>query len=263
MQESRVYEEDWPNMPIKHLILGDKKFIVFIDHQNDLDWSTKDEFDNRPQTEAAKKQMNQILNDVAQVESIPCYDINEKIIISFKRQIGESLVRAFEDDFENAKKMIKAAQEFIINRNIEQSRYMYLSSSATTSGIATLIGFLLWLFHSYIIALIGETAFFSLLAFLAGALGALLSVILRMGKTNLDFSASKNLHYMEAASRIIAGMISGLIIALCIKCGVLFSIFSKLQSTHLAMIIGGLIAGCSERLAPSIIKKLDGSYKIK
>ncbi|WP_158991711.1 hypothetical protein [Mucilaginibacter sp. L196] len=258
-EDGRAYEKNWPDLPIRHLILADNDFIVFLDNEYDVDWSTTDEFDQRPQTEEEKKQLNYILNEMAHAESYPCHDISKHIIISFKRQIGESLVRAFEKDFENAKLMIKHAQEFIINRNIEQSRYMYLYASAVAALGAAVTGLILWLFRPFLIGLTGDPLFFCLLSFLAGVLGAFLSVILRMGKTNLDFNASKHLHYMEAASRIMAGMISGLLIALCIKTGIILPIFSKIQSTHSAMILGGLISGCSERLAPSIIKKFDGS----
>jgi F0F1-type ATP synthase assembly protein I len=82
-----------------------------------------------------------------------------------------------------------------------------------------------------------------------------------MGNTNLDFNANNELHYMEAASKIIAGMISGFLIGLSIKSGILLPIFNNINSTHLAMILGGLIAGLSERLVPSIIQKIDGSKK--
>jgi len=196
---------------------------------------------------------------MAHVESYPCHDISKQVIISFKRQIGESLARAFVKDFENAKLMIKQAKQYIIDRNIEQSRYMYLYASGTTAIASGLLGLIFWLLRGCVIGLIGETTFFCFLSFLIGALGAFLSVILRMGKTNLDFNASKKLHYMEAVSRIIAGMICALLVALCIKVGIILPLFNKIQSTRLAMIIGGLIAGSSERLAPSIIKKFDSS----
>ena len=115
----------------------------------------------------------------------------------------------------------------------------------------------LWLTKDNSISLLGETVYYSTLATLIGALGALLSVILRMGKSNLDFNASKKLHYLEGSSRVVAGIISALIVAICIKSGILLPIFAKIESTHIAMILGGLVAGASERFAPSIINKLN------
>jgi hypothetical protein len=167
------------------------------------------------------------------------------------------LVRAFEKDFENAHKMVVKAKEFVLKRSVEESRFLFLTSCAVTTLISMMTFILLWLTKINSISLFGETVYFSILASLIGALGALLSVILRMGKSNLDFNASKKLHYLEGSSRVLAGMISALIVAICIKTGILLPIFAKIESTHIAMILGGLIAGASERFAPSIINKLD------
>ena len=135
---------------------------------------------------------------------------------------------------------------------------MFLVSCGLTTSISLIIAKLFWLFREQLIFNIGNTAFFIVLSVLIGSFGALLSVILRMGKTTLDFNASKKLHYLEGFSRVIAGMLSAFIVALCIKTGILLPIFSKIENTNIAIILGGLIAGTSERFAPSIINKLDG-----
>lgn len=256
--DKRQYEKDWPGLPVKYLIIATKKYIVFLDEENDLDWQTSDEFDNRELTSDQKKEYNHVKNEIDSSESVPLNNLDEKVIISFKKQIGEALIRAFESDFENAKKMVKIAQDYILKRNIEQSRYMFLTSCGITSIISIFCFILLWLSRDFFISLIGETVFFITLSSLIGSLGALLSVILRMGKSNLDYNASKKLHYLEGSSRILAGIISALIVSLCIKTQILLPIFTKIESTNIAMILGGLIAGASERFAPSIINKLDG-----
>lgn len=154
--------------------------------------------------------------------------------------------------------MVKLAQEYILKRNIEQSRYMFLVSCGMTTAISILVAIIFWLCKEQLISNIGNTVFYISLSVLIGSLGALLSVISRMGKTTLDYNASKKLHYLEGSSRVIAGMISAFIVALCIKTGILLPIFTKIESTNIAMVLGGLIAGASERFAPSIINKLDG-----
>lgn len=256
--DKKQYEIDWPDLPIKYLIIASKKYIVFLDEENDLDWQTTEEFDNRPLTTEEKKEYNQVKNDIDSSESIPLNYLDEKVVISFKKQVGEALIRAFECDFDNARKMIKLAQEYILKRSIEQSRYMFLISCGSTSFISISFFILFWLFRNFLLPITGESVFYVALSSLIGALGALLSVILRMGKAHLDYNASKKLHYLEGSSRIIAGIISALIVSLCIKTQVLLPIFTKIESANIAMILGGLIAGSSERFAPSIINKLDG-----
>lgn len=254
----RDYEKDWPDLPVKYLILSCNDYIVFLDYENDIDWKTTDEFDSRDISPESKKNLNQVKNQVANLESIPCNELESNIIISFKRQLGEALVRGFEEDYDSAKQMLGLAKDYITNRNIEQSRYMYLSASGVFTIVILVITILFWLCRSYFIKYLGVSVFYITIAFLTGAVGAFLSIILRIGKTTMDYNARRKVHYLEAISRVFAGMVSGLLIALCIKAGIIVPSFSKVQSTHIAMVLGGLIAGSSERLAPSIITKLSG-----
>ena len=256
--DKRDYEKDWPGLPIGYLIISTKDYIVFLDHENDIDWKTSDAFDAKVQTPQEKKEYYLTKNEIDSAENIPTNHLEKKVIIGFKRLLGEALVRAFECDNENARKMVKLAQDYVFQRNIEQSRYMFLTSCLFTTALSLIIGVLCWTFREFLILNIGNTAFYVILSVLVGSLGALLSVILRIGKTVLDFNATKDLHYLEGLSRILAGMISAFIVALCIKVGILLPIFTKLQSTNIAMLLGGLVAGASERLAPSLISKLDG-----
>lgn len=256
--DKRDYEEDWPNLPIKYLIVASNDYIVFLDNANDIDWKTSDAFDAKEETLEEKKEYYSVKNEIDSAECTPLDHLDEKIIIGFKKQLAEALVRAFEGDFENAREMVKLAQDYIYKRNIEQSRYMLLVSCGLTTAVAILVSAIFWICRESLIFDIGNTVFYIILSVLIGSLGALLSVILRMGKTTLDYNASKKLHYLEGSSRIIAGMISAFIVTLCIKTGILLPIFTKIESTNIAMVLGGLIAGASERLAPSIISKLDG-----
>ncbi|MGC4021698.1 MAG: hypothetical protein QM734_07025 [Cyclobacteriaceae bacterium] len=252
------YERDWDKLPIKYLILSSKeRYCVFIDHDNDLDWKTSDTFDSTELTPDVIKDFYQVKNEIDSVESIPCDHLDEKVIITFKRQVGEALVRALERDFGNAKGMIEKAKEYIVKRNTEESRFMYLTSSGLTTLVFIIIGIVFWVVRYCLINVIGETVFYLLLSSFLGSIGAFLSIIMRVGKTSLDFNASRKLHYLEGASRIMAGIISGFLVSLSIKSGILFPIYSKIGSIHIAMLLGGLIAGSSERFAPSIISKLD------
>lgn len=256
--DNRDYEKEWPGLPIKYLIVASKDYIVFLDDANDIDWKTSDTFDSRVETPQEINEYYSVKNEIDSAENTSINHLDEKVVIGFKRQLGEALVRAFEGDYDNARKMVKLAQDYIYKRNIEQSRYIFLVSCGLTTAISMFIAILFWLFREQLILNIGNTVFFIALSVLTGSFGALLSVILRMGKTTLDYNASEKLHYLEGSSRIVAGMISAFIVSLCIKTGILLPIFTKVESTNIAMVLGGLIAGASERFAPSIINKLDG-----
>lgn len=254
-------EEKWKGLPIKYLVFSNDNYIVFIDYQNDIDWKANDEFelerDGLPKEDKAK--FHNVINNAASIESIPCDDLEDKVIVNFKRQVGEALVRNFHFDFVNATKMLALSREYIVDRNADKSRYLYLKASGVTTLFFSFWLVVFWLCRNLLIQEIGMDAFILSLCLFAGSLGAFLSIVLRVGNTNLDYHASKKLHFMEGGTKVVAGSISAFLIALCIKSGILLPIFTKVESTHLAMFIGAMIGGASERLAPSIIKKIEGS----
>jgi hypothetical protein len=82
-------------------------------------------------------------------------------------------------------------------------------------------------------------------------LGASLSVILRTGNQQFDCSAGRALHYLEGASRILAGALSGTIVALAVQTEVILALLLRGGKIMAIMILAGLAAGAAERLAPS------------
>ena len=161
--DSKHYEQDWPELPVKYLIISKKnQYIVFLDEENDLDWLTSDEFDNRILTDDQKREYHQVKNEIDS-SIIPLNNLDEKVIISFKTQLGEALIRAFDCDFDNAKKMVKFAQDYILKRNIEQSRFMFLTSCAVTTTSSLLLFILIWLFRDFFIYILGRTLLHNLI----------------------------------------------------------------------------------------------------
>lgn len=264
-KDKRDYEKNWSGLPIKFLIVATNDYIVFLDDDYDLDWKTSDTFDSKEESEKDKKLYYSVKNEIDCADSTPINHLDDTIVLAYKRKLGEALVRAFEGDYENARAMVKMAQDFIFKRNVEQSRFLFLTSSGMVASITLLIFIILWFNRDFFILNLGQSAFYVTLSSSIGGIGALLSVILRMGKSNIDYNASKKLHYLEGASRIVAGSISALIVSLCIRAQIILPIFNNIESTHIAMVLGGLISGASERFAPSIINKLDGTsnkYKL-
>ena len=104
----------------------------------------------------------------------------------------------------------------------------------------------------------GTTVYFFILSALSGSLGAVLSMIFRMGRNFTTSEAPKALHILEGASRIFAGCLSGLLAAGFVKIGLVLPTFGDPDHLHLAMILAAAASGASERWIPSLIAKLDG-----
>ncbi len=251
------YQKDWPDVNIGFLILScPKQFVVFLDPENDLDWKTSDSYDKKMSNEE-RKSLDKITTRLSGLEHFFRPNLSKEIIIEFKKQLGEALALALNKNYEQAEKMLNLAEEYIHDRQIETSRYLFLKGSLIAGFVVVCIILLIFAKHSSL----STDSFYSILALLLGGLGALFSVILRMGYSFPNYNASKKLHYLEGGCRIIAGILSSLFIILCIKSKVLLFLINHDNTDYHILLLCGFIAGASERLAPSLLTKLPFNYK--
>lgn len=256
------YADQWSHHDIGILIISSMEYIIYIDKEGCLDWETTPKYDKEiaGRTGYDLKKHNSILNDAAELETTPCNGFNLKTYHHFKRLIGEALACSFELDYAGARNMIVTARRFFQARSEETSRKWYLSSCAVITIPFVIAGFFIWIFRSSVICWAGETAFWLALATCFGTLGALFSVITRTGKLKFDCSAGIVLHCLEGSSRIIAGAISGLLVALAVKSEIILGPFAQGHHAHVVLILAALAAGTGERLATSIISKFDATH---
>jgi len=259
MSIKQDYEERWPKLNIKHLILYTADFIVFIDPNFDVDWETTDEYDLHGPTDL--EQHNAILNRAASLECIPNDHQKENIRLNFKRMIAEGVARSLNHDYANAGKILDDAEIYIRNRNIETARYWQVTSTCLCGVASAMIILGLWCFRHNLIPFLGSTAFFILIATASGSIGATLSIIIRIGHSSITSEAEKKLHILEAVSKHIGGSISGSIISILIKIGIVVPMFQSINMTDIVMVVGGLIAGASERWVPSLISQFEKGEK--
>lgn len=249
-------EVKWGELELKYLVIDSQEYIVFIDKENQLDWITSDEYDANGHADLSKH--NSILHQVAVLECKPNGDLSEKIILDFKRLLGEALSSSFSGEYDTAEKILVDAAQFIKDRGEEQSRQWYLSSAGLCTLAILVAGVIAWLLRDYLTPLVGKTFFISSIAMTAGALGALLSIIMRMGEEKLDIHAGKTIHELESIYRIFAGMLSAFLVVLAVSSEAIFPGLSKVNNPNIFLIFIGFVGGMSERLAPSISSKIVG-----
>lgn len=255
------YAEKWSHHNVGYLIASTENYIVYLDEEGDIDWETTPEYDaDLARSPIYNLEMrNSICSDAALLEVSPCEGLSDVMQRHFKRLIGEALVCNLDFDYSGARKMIVAARQFIRARSEETSRDWYLSASFVAAAPFAIVGVLAWLARERLATVIGIDALWFLLATAAGALGALLSVITRAGRLKFDSSAGRRLHVLEGRSRIAAGAISGLLVALAVRSEIILSSLTHDHQLHTVMILAALAAGAGERLAPSIISKFDAA----
>ena len=257
------YETKWPELPVKYLVYFNDEpeegaFIVFLDWSIDLDWQRDDKAANYASEKGFECHVPKILNAASTLEpSVTNWPKDLKI--SAKRILGEAIARAFSGEHVAAQEAIENAKQFIADKSREVSRFWTLQACTVSAAFACIFGVTAIWQSTKLINVFGRTPYLLFLAACAGAIGALLSVIFRLGTFSLDSSAEQRLHYAEGLTRIIAGSISGVLVGALVKLGVFLPIFSKADMTTTAICSAALIAGASERLVPNIISKVESN----
>ncbi|MGD7291098.1 hypothetical protein ACQCP0_19080 [Ralstonia pseudosolanacearum] len=232
---------------ILEIVLCTELFIVYVDEDMAVQWHTTDDHE-RPDY------CGEVLNMVASLEAQSRFLTGEPMLRDIRRRIGEGLVRCLEGGRkEDATAVLKEVGAELKTRNKEVSWHWYFQASYyVTLGFAILFA-AAWLLRDWIRAGIGTEAFEVILGGSCGSFGALLFATARSDRLILDANAGRRLHRLEGLSRIGAGVIGALVVALAIKAGLILG-GTTFPGNKLALLLCFcLVAGASERLVPSLI----------
>jgi len=257
----------WKDEKVKYLIRyrHDEKdspdFIVYIDFQDDINWSHDGNTSNNSPSELPTTQITEgiekTLTEVALLEmKVQNWDTSIKYQV--KRLLGEIIVQAFSN--RETEELIKEAKQFIAVKHIEISRAWILRYSFMATLLSTGLVFFAFLAldHKFVILNHVDWLTLCLLATGMGGIGAFYSILARAGNMHYNGMLEKMLHKYEAWARIATGAISGLFSPFIVKMEVLLpTIFT--ESNVASVLALAFIAGVSERLVPSIISMVERS----
>lgn len=257
------YAKKWPDLPVQQLIYfrdhpEDGAYIVFIDYEGDLDWRRDDMAEAFTKKQNYDCHLSEVQNEVSVLEPL-VHHWPRDVKFSAKRILGEALARVFRCDHDNALKVLAKGKKFIKDKSREVSRYWTLQACTAAAILALGLGLAAIWKSEALKELFGQIPFVLFLAACAGAIGALLSVILRLGNLAFDSTAERRLHYAEGVTRIMAGGISGVLVGALVKVGIILPVFAQSGMATTAMCAAALIAGASERLVPTIIAKVEST----
>jgi len=253
------YREIWGGHErnCKCIIRITSDYIVYIDHRNRIDWESTDEYDaTRPPEEKQKRES--FISQCSIYEHKPIAGLSDSNILSYKTIVGEAMVNCLEGNFDAAAEILKHADDFRLDRVVEKSREWYLSYAVLISFSSILLILCLNIYES-----LDDESVLQKLNIGAWAMaGACLSIILRSGRLQHASYAGAWLHFVESGCRIIGGFLSGQIVYLGVKSGIIFSGLVNGNNEDYVIALLALLAGASERFAPSIITKVEESSSI-
>lgn len=255
--EATNYYDKWKRHDVGTLIRICNEYIVHIDKAGKLDWEVDAPVrQHSPEDQSA---LNAVYCDIVVNEAFSLTGYSNDHRERYLTILGEAYVHWIDGDHVTARRLVTAAKVYYRERSEETSRRWYLNSATRVSSLFLIAGTLAWVGRTSVIAFIGAEAFQLGTAAVAGACGALFSVIARSGKLNFKASAGRDLHELEAASRICTGAISGVVVHLAFTSELILG--ALLKNTHRAEIalLASIAAGAAERLGSSIISKFDES----
>lgn len=249
----------WPGLRDKigqALATSSKGFIVYLEKDtNELDWHCTDAFEK--ELESYGSSFTALHNRAIQMKAIPTAHLDETERKEYYGMLGQAVACGLEKDAENGTAMLDMARDFLIQCNQRVARPWYLYSSGVVTAAVVVLVLLVWLGRDYMSAFLGEPLFKLVVGAGAGAVGALLSIVIRISNANLDPGSGKLLYYLEGGSRIIAGMIGAILVGLGMQLGLLLPEMKDHSQQMAALVMACLVAGTSERMIPSVISKFD------
>lgn len=239
------------NKVIKEIVICSEFCIVYLADDLSIEWRTTDDH-------KSVEHNGKILGRATMLEAQSGFIEDKAALEAVRLQIAEGIARCLEGDSEAVStSLLRAAELQIADRNKEVAWLWYFSSAYKVTSVCVVLAVVLWLIRDTVWASIGRTASDVVLGTLGGALGALLSTTSRGGRLVLDANAGKTVHQLEGLSRIGAGLVGALMVALSIKGGIIVSGARFLGSPLAAMLVFCIAAGASERLVPSLVTNIE------
>ena len=239
------------NKVVKEIVICSEFCIVYLADDLSIEWRTTDDH-------KSVEHCGKILGRATTLEAQSGFIEDKVALAAVRLQIAESIARCLEGNPEAVSTaLLRAAEIQIADRNKEVAWLWYFTSAYKVTGVCVVLSIVLWVIRDTVWAWIGRTAFDVVLGTLGGALGSLLSTTSRGGRLVLDANAGKTVHQLEGLSRIGAGSIGALMVALSIKGGIIVSGARFLGSPMAAMLALCIVAGASERLVPSLVTNIE------
>lgn len=241
------------NKVIKEIVLSSEIFIVYLADDLSIQWRTN-----------GAHQMNahagEVLGRVAILEAQSSFIEDQGILKSIRYQVAEGLARCLDGQpLKDSLLLLDEAGNQLRARNREIAWKWYFTAAYWVTGACAAVFAGLWCARSYASQAFGLTAFQVLLGGLCGAFGAMLSMTTRADRLVLDANAGKRTHQLEGLSRIGAGIIGALFVALAVKSGLVMGGVQFAGSKLALLLAVSIVGGASERLVPSLVLAFEKS----
>jgi hypothetical protein len=257
VEDYRVYKEGmiFPklNKKIHILTVVEKDYIVFLDDDLHVHYYNSDDYPELPEGNG------DVFARQADLEATSGLLLKNTQLETHRRLLGEAIARLYGDEtVVYADQMLDRAADFLRARSGERARMWYLSATLVATCVVLLLGLGFWINKDAVLKLLafdyGAAEVF--LGAAMGSLGALISVLLRSNKLELDASAGARVHYFEGIMRVLVGALAGLLFVLAVKANILLGAIARSDKALTILLVISIAAGASEQLLPNLIDQI-------
>lgn len=232
---------------VKYLIRNSEdNYIVFLDADGELDWETTDNCDA-----TKEKLFSDTLSELCVLQQDACVlQMDKEMSMQYNRLLGGVLVAALDKNEVSARKLLKKVKIYLQSREYEITRKWFVENCLICLSAAT-FAFLLLRNQSCCFSKDGIRCLYF------GIVGGVWSVLQQNGKQKNTCSAGRWMVFLEVISRLIISSASAFIIWKAYQAGVVFANFSSGIGKEAFETCLYIVAGFSERLAPSLIERFE------
>lgn len=247
---------------IRYLIRSRTDFIVFLDTENEVWWHVRDGY-------RLANSAGQILGRLDLMANDPLVGLGPSVRVELRRYIAGVIADVL--DWVNPDPRCVERVARVVNRAKSNAARLWVLSGAS-GGAATLltvglIGALLqarWTHGGWPYIVVDPATYGShaMAAAAAGALGALASLLQRSGELHDDPTGIRPAHYVvEGIARVLTGAIGGAFLATATEADLTLGVLEGAENALQVSMTLGFVAGWSERLLPSLVERLAGSFE--
>ena len=173
--------------------------------------------------------------------------------------LGEATARALEGYVDEASDALDKAEAFVIARTQAAARFSYFIAGAVCLGIVLGLTVGAWGLRSPLPTRSGQASSNWWRQLELAPLARSSSMLLQMRNAPVDAASEKHQQYADAGARIFMGMIGAVVVALCVRAGLVLPQLKPMAGgtdSLGGLLLACMVAGASERLAPALINRL-------
>lgn len=245
------------NKKIASLIARTATFVVYLDPDDDVVYLHGRDFGELP------RNFDKVVERFSVLHAEPVKHLPASVRSGFRTLLARSIAQVLIDgSTEGALKALDKAEDYLRVGSNKAARWIYLSAAIPTTMLAIVAAVVFQANRSALDTWLGDGFTVAAVAALMGAVGAFLSIFLRLAKVEIDVGTGTRMLILECTLRVLVGVVVAAMVGLAIRANLALGFTTEIAGGFIGtkMLIG-LLSGASERAMPTMMKKFDNTLE--